>query len=227
MALQLSNNGALYIDPSPETSIDTFTIAMWVKLTSLVQYQSPFQNGHGGGFGQGYNFLVSDEGKLAVDVALKNYHETTTYDIADGNWHWIAMQKVSGGNWKFFLDSVTSEDVGTTAPFSISTDSMIVIGGYNENGSVVHQFHGHIAELGYWTSILNSTQLGQLLAQSLPSAVGTPYIYLPFSDDANFGENQGSGGDFSISGTLTESAHPFGGAPAFDPKKAAGFLNFF
>ena len=38
------------------------------------------------------------------------------------------------------------------------------------------------------------------------ATIPTPLIYLPFDDTANLGKNNGTGGDFTINGSISQGA---------------------
>lgn len=211
-ALSLNDNGVLYDDPSEATNTDNISFFAWIKLDALNRDHTIWMNGHGGSFGQGYQFYVKDTNVLSIDVAYVAGLDSAL-EITDTDWHFVGFVRNSG-TWTVYLDD-QSEVVGTNSPFSIGSESLEVVGGWVNDGVATAQFEGRIAQLGYWEAVLDSTNIANLLAGDTPDTISTGLVvHLALNDDTAWGTNPGSDGDFTTSGTLTEVDGPTFGVGA-------------
>ncbi|HRN86081.1 MAG TPA: hypothetical protein PK863_02015 [Candidatus Dojkabacteria bacterium] len=228
-ALYLNDNGNLNASP-----LSTYTNGMsffcWVQLETLSRYHLIWSNGRGGDYGEGYEFYItSGDNSLIIGLSYIGGH-SSSLSITDTDWHFVGFTRNSG-TWTLYLDG-SSEVVGTGNPYSINgANSKSMIGGYNDAGTPVSEFKGSIARVGYWERVLSGGEIAGLYAGALVSTLSSNLVIdCQLDDSANFGVNDGSAGDFTESGTLTEDTLGFdavGGGPLIDAVSGtdAGFLD--
>lgn len=129
----------------------------------------------------------------------------------------------STSNIRFYVNGVESYNNGATAnagnTIPLSNADSIYVGGYNVNGTTWYSRAGLQGFMYYTTDYIDFSQevnrnlfvnqLGYPRDVSKEIEAGTipkPLIYLPFDDPTNLGKNLGTGGDFTVNGTVTPGA---------------------
>lgn len=204
-ALSLNNNGAVYKHQSPSNDFSDISFFAWVKIDTNDQYNIIFMDGHGGGFGQGFEFGVKDNAHsnhLFIDIAYVAGVESALV-INDNDWHFVGIQRrASDSKWVFWLDGSSDVPGNASDPYGNGGESMMVIGGENIDESVSPAFSGEIAKVGFWEQLLSSGDIASLYAGADVSSIPTSLVVdLPL-DGGSWGTNGGSGGTFSENGTL-------------------------
>lgn len=219
-ALSLSDNGSLSRSPVSSSFTD-ISFFCWVKIADNSDSHIIFTDGTSGGYGNGFSFYVNDSADgnyLALDIAYIADLESTLA-ITDNEWHFVGFTRRSSDNeWTIYLDG-NSDDVGSTGPYSHDGNAKNVIGGWNNEGTPTADYSGSIARVGFWGSLLTSGNISSLYGGDAVSTIGSPLIDLPLDDSAAWGTNDGSGGNFTENGTLTEDTGGFdyfSGGPLID-----------
>lgn len=217
MSLYLNDNGAVYQDPTQSTSTDDLSFFGFIKRHSNTDTQI-FWNGHSGSYGQGWSLNVNDipsGGALRIDVAYKASLASSLTITDTSEWHFVGVQRISG-TWYIYLDDEV-QSVGTTDPYGLDGNSLMLIGGWVNDGSVEYESTAYYAEFGYWESVLTSANRIALRTKvSVPSDITTGLkVYLPF-EDGDLGNNTEAYGDFTLGGTTTYNSS--------EPSRAVGYV---
>lgn len=209
MAAQSSTDAGMLEVASVSSAVTDISIAAWVKISSTGRQHFIFENGVTGGFGQGYGvFVEAADNKVHVDIAFVADVAGTTV-LSSGVWYHVVVT-YTALNWTIYING-SSDGTGAGVPFALDANAKTTWFGYNDSGTTfVKNFNGDLAEVGFWDRVLTGTEISNLASCSKkPGDLTTNLlVYLPLTSSASFGTNQGSGGNFTVDGTLTQTTPP-------------------
>lgn len=183
----------------PSTATDNYAMAAWIYPT--VNNRWIMQNGHGGGFGEGYGFYLSSTNKITVDLAyVAGFSSVTTVPL--NKWTHVIYQRRAGLNL-IYINGRREPNTITNAPFTPGT-SFHVGCGEDESGVGSGFFQGGMEDVALWERGLTDGEClllgtGAIRPKNLPRNLKQ---YYPFTNRYSYGK------DYVASNNLTLTTAP-------------------
>lgn len=189
-------------------STDNFSLSFWINFNTVTSDQNyVFMNGHSGSSGAGWGLYFSGtDQKLHADVCFVSDVSFSQVFTAS-TWYQVVLTK-SSGTWTLYVNGSAATTTGSGTPFT--PDSSTIFFGWNNDGTITNGTSIQLAECGYWNRVLTGTEIAGLsTCANKPGDFTTNLIvYLPLTTSASFGTNLGSGGNFTLNGTLAQTSPP-------------------
>jgi hypothetical protein len=215
------NGSTSYVDAGSSSAYNftslTFTVAFWVKSTSLVD-SSPFVSRRSSPDG----WSVQTGGSVIEFCGGGGVCVDGNTSLSDGKWHHVAVT-FSGSNVTFFVDGNSDGTAAVSAPSSLSANLLI---GSNAGQAIV--LNGSLDDVRIYSRILSVSEIRSLyqsgaglqkpennlgLVGYWPMNEGTTTTSGDFSGNGNKGTFSGSSPPTSTSGWTNGKR---GGALGFD-----------
>ena len=180
-----------YLESASDVTLSDagFSVAFWVKQTSLSSFQELVQIGIGPS-GPGINIFSGAAGQVTAEVfdaSLASTSATVAAALADLDvqhfvcaWWNPSDEKVSVYHYSTTLAPATEESAGTvSAP---PTDGYPVTVGVSP-GTVYH-LDAAINQLGVWNRVITTAEIAELVAQEFDPTPVTPTAWTPSASSA-------------------------------------------
>lgn len=193
--------------------------SVWFKRTVSATEEHIYSRGASG---DGFHVYFNSSDELVVDAydvsAVLVMRIKTDTTVTDTNWHHIVLSFDLSNTSKrhIYLDGVshfTSVVYNTAGTIEYTQGSATVC----SRGDSFGRFAGQIMELYFHPTYLDlsvSSNLDKFRAAGAPADLattqpsgGTPILYLK-NAFGTFHQNAGSGGDFTVNGTLSAGSYP-------------------
>lgn len=162
-------------------------------------------------FGTFYLVALQDE---ALRITTNNSVPNVFVEGGDENlYEYLYISYTGTGNFLQVYEDSTLTNLNVYAPPSF-TGGTLTIGRGTGNG--LYDFHGNMGNIYFTTDYIDFSQEANrnLFRDQLgfprdlkplieDGTIPNPLIYLPFDDTDNLGKNLGTGGDFTVTGTVT------------------------
>lgn len=162
------DQGALYFDdfqwaiiPSHESYMigkEDFTVEATIRVDTPITSKRIIFSNDGTTDVNGFTFLITKSGKLALNFAETDALEATTHkSIVDGNCHHVAAQRMSD-SVHFFVDGILESSVYDKDQALIDTDHAIWIG-FVQGEPLNSGMNGVIREVRLWRKAISADSI--------------------------------------------------------------------
>ncbi len=201
----LSFNGSNHVDIpySQRFSTNTFTIALWARVTGgQGSYRSPvtFRNGSPS---QGFILYAAPDNRWSFWIGVGSHWKTLSGPQVVVN-QWVHLAATyDGSTMRLFVDGVAA---GTqTATMQHNPDKPLRIGAGASEGRAQYAFKGDIAEVCFWNTVQSTTNIQKQMKQRLQgNESGLVFLYTFEEGNGNHLSDQSG---HNHQGTLHGSPH--------------------
>ena len=174
-------NGTIaYVNTTYNPNIGTgtnFSISFWVN-SSDTGVGSDFM---GARFGSVDWILISKTTGDVINFRTRdgavNNDATCTTDIIDGTWHHVVVVREAGVEFRCYVDGISEANVSETNSLAIDlTTNPFLLGAHGNSGSPEAFYTGLIDEVGFWSRVLNQTEITDLFNGGLAITPPLPPI---------------------------------------------------
>lgn len=167
--ISLSSSSSQYFTASDNASLNitgaSFTISMWLKLTS-----QPATNTGFGFVGKrptnaGYGLLYRDlSGTKQINlVKFGVIDQPINYTLSNDTWYHIVAVQTVNTKWELFVNGTSAGSFSNGSSYNSASGSPMVLGATGDNmGGVIYFFNGLIDEVGIWSRALSAGEITTL-----------------------------------------------------------------